>query len=522
MEAETADFGVFIDFMSMHQPDAGESEEDATPRTKPAEAASFYRALGNIGLLWPRAAELGRVQADGDAAAGGRRSQELGACTTGAGGRTSSGASATSRRRRVIEQPGRGGVARGRACRRSPPRRWPRRRSHAQAATARSTAPSLSRTRGREALTSQARLGRRRGDSAARWRALRGSRILPRTQQHRRESEGSSPSRATTSVSVASTARWARWHFATRAGGAPRGARALRGGALSRRRSAIPPRSRAARALAWPQQDRPRRRRAVLAAVGSTGNSTDARGRRAIIASSSRRARGAARSSSRWRKSRRSAWGDGGVRPRARHAAQGAPALECCPARQQDRRRGDAPPGRRPRARRGARARSPSAATRSATRGCATCGALARARPRSSSAAPEERRPASGAARSPARDACSKRGRGASALGDNLSWGDEGVRHLPRCARPRARRGASNSGEATRGGHLDALEARRGVRRRLDATRAASKGRRADKRACSTARAHVGTPPRLGRRGGALAAASTPRTPPRLAKRSSP
>ena len=50
---QTADFGVFIDFMSMFQPD---DTTGATPAyTKPAEQASLKRALGNIGLLYGHA-----------------------------------------------------------------------------------------------------------------------------------------------------------------------------------------------------------------------------------------------------------------------------------------------------------------------------------------------------------------------------------------------------------------------------------------------------------------------------------
>ena len=51
---QTADFGVFIDFMSMHQPDSGWKEEWKcnTTYSKPEQKASFDRALGNIGLLY--------------------------------------------------------------------------------------------------------------------------------------------------------------------------------------------------------------------------------------------------------------------------------------------------------------------------------------------------------------------------------------------------------------------------------------------------------------------------------------
>ena len=48
---QTADFGVFIDFMSMFQPDAGAPGA----YKKPAEQASFGRALRNIGLLYGHA-----------------------------------------------------------------------------------------------------------------------------------------------------------------------------------------------------------------------------------------------------------------------------------------------------------------------------------------------------------------------------------------------------------------------------------------------------------------------------------
>jgi hypothetical protein len=47
---QTADFGVFIDFMSMFQPDDSTGTKPAY--TKPAEQASFRRALRNIGLLY--------------------------------------------------------------------------------------------------------------------------------------------------------------------------------------------------------------------------------------------------------------------------------------------------------------------------------------------------------------------------------------------------------------------------------------------------------------------------------------
>ena len=50
---QTADFGVFIDFMCMHQPD---NLSGAAPAyTKPAEQESFGRALRNIGLLYGHA-----------------------------------------------------------------------------------------------------------------------------------------------------------------------------------------------------------------------------------------------------------------------------------------------------------------------------------------------------------------------------------------------------------------------------------------------------------------------------------
>ena len=50
---QTADFGVFIDFMSMFQPDDNSGAKPAF--TKPAEQASFGRALHNIGLLYGHA-----------------------------------------------------------------------------------------------------------------------------------------------------------------------------------------------------------------------------------------------------------------------------------------------------------------------------------------------------------------------------------------------------------------------------------------------------------------------------------
>ena len=50
---QTADFGVFIDFMSMFQPDDTTGAKPAY--TKPAEQASFGRALRNIGLLYGHA-----------------------------------------------------------------------------------------------------------------------------------------------------------------------------------------------------------------------------------------------------------------------------------------------------------------------------------------------------------------------------------------------------------------------------------------------------------------------------------
>ena len=50
---QTADFGVFIDFMSMFQPDDLTGAKPAY--TKPAEQASFGRALRNIGLLYGHA-----------------------------------------------------------------------------------------------------------------------------------------------------------------------------------------------------------------------------------------------------------------------------------------------------------------------------------------------------------------------------------------------------------------------------------------------------------------------------------
>ena len=54
---QTADFGVFIDFMSMHQKD--DYSDPANPAyTKPAEQASFGRALRNIGLLYGHAGSV--------------------------------------------------------------------------------------------------------------------------------------------------------------------------------------------------------------------------------------------------------------------------------------------------------------------------------------------------------------------------------------------------------------------------------------------------------------------------------
>ncbi len=50
---QTADFGVFIDFMSMFQPDDTTGAKPAYK--KPAEQASFGRALRNIGLLYGHA-----------------------------------------------------------------------------------------------------------------------------------------------------------------------------------------------------------------------------------------------------------------------------------------------------------------------------------------------------------------------------------------------------------------------------------------------------------------------------------
>ena len=51
---QTADFGVFIDFMSMFQPD----DRRATTYSKPAQQASFGRALRNIGLLYGHGATV--------------------------------------------------------------------------------------------------------------------------------------------------------------------------------------------------------------------------------------------------------------------------------------------------------------------------------------------------------------------------------------------------------------------------------------------------------------------------------
>ena len=53
---QTADFGVFIDFMSMFQPDDTTGAKPAY--TKPAEQASFGRALRNIGLLYGHAGSV--------------------------------------------------------------------------------------------------------------------------------------------------------------------------------------------------------------------------------------------------------------------------------------------------------------------------------------------------------------------------------------------------------------------------------------------------------------------------------
>ena len=53
---QTADFGVFIDFMSMFQPDDHTGAKPAY--TKPAEQASFGRALRNIGLLYGHAGSV--------------------------------------------------------------------------------------------------------------------------------------------------------------------------------------------------------------------------------------------------------------------------------------------------------------------------------------------------------------------------------------------------------------------------------------------------------------------------------
>ena len=68
---QTADFGVFIDFMSMFQPDDTTGAKPAY--TKPAEQASFGRALRNIGLLYGHAGTVvfkmtkTPLPADGDA-----------------------------------------------------------------------------------------------------------------------------------------------------------------------------------------------------------------------------------------------------------------------------------------------------------------------------------------------------------------------------------------------------------------------------------------------------------------------
>ena len=91
---QTADFGVFIDFMSMFQPDDTTGAKPAY--TKPAEQASFGRALRNIGLLYGHAGTVVFKMTKTPLPAGG----DPIASTTGAGGATSSGASATSRRRR--------------------------------------------------------------------------------------------------------------------------------------------------------------------------------------------------------------------------------------------------------------------------------------------------------------------------------------------------------------------------------------------------------------------------------------
>ena len=94
---QTADFGVFIDFMSMHQPDSGgRTAEVHHVQQARAEGVVRSRARQHRPLVRPRG--NGRVQADGDAA--GDRTAIRTASTTGGAGRTSSGASATSRRRR--------------------------------------------------------------------------------------------------------------------------------------------------------------------------------------------------------------------------------------------------------------------------------------------------------------------------------------------------------------------------------------------------------------------------------------
>ena len=68
---QTADFGVFIDFMSMFQPDDTTGAKPAYK--KPAEQASFGRALRNIGLLYGHAGSVvfkmtkTPLPADGDA-----------------------------------------------------------------------------------------------------------------------------------------------------------------------------------------------------------------------------------------------------------------------------------------------------------------------------------------------------------------------------------------------------------------------------------------------------------------------
>ena len=101
-------FGVFIDFMSMHQPDSGWKEEWKcnTTYSKPEQKASFDRALGNIGLLY---GHVGDLVFKLTATPLGRAAI---VCMRAVAGRTSRSASATSRRRHELNR--HGGVADGR------------------------------------------------------------------------------------------------------------------------------------------------------------------------------------------------------------------------------------------------------------------------------------------------------------------------------------------------------------------------------------------------------------------------